>query len=67
MTTKEGMIGIAENEQTIAIVEVNAETDFVAKNERFQEFFENVAEEVAATNPASLEAFLQQKYSKDQL
>lgn len=63
--TKEGMIGFAENSQAIAIVEVNAETDFVAKNERFKEFLENIAEEVAKTNPPSLDAFLQQKYSKE--
>lgn len=63
--TKEGMIGIAETEQTIAIVEANAETDFVVKNERFKQFLDNIAEEVARTNPPSLDAFLQQKYSKD--
>lgn len=63
--TKEGMIGTAEDGQTVAFVEVNAETDFVVKNERFQEFLKNIAEEVAKTNPPSLDAFMQQKYSKD--
>lgn len=63
--TNEGLIGHAETAQTIAVVEVNAETDFVVKNARFQEFARDVANEVAATKPASLEAFLQQKYSKD--
>jgi elongation factor Ts len=63
--TKEGMIGTAETDQTIAIVEANAETDFVVKNERFKQFLDNIAEEVARTNPPSLDAFLQQKYSKD--
>jgi elongation factor Ts len=63
--TKEGMIGTAENGQTVAIVEVNAETDFVVRNERFKQFLDNIAEEVAKTNPPSLDAFLQQKYSKD--
>jgi elongation factor Ts len=63
--TKEGMIGFAENGQTIAIVEANAETDFVVKNERFKQFLHNIAAEVAKTNPHSLEAFLQQKYSKE--
>jgi elongation factor Ts len=62
---KEGKIGIAEASNTIALVEVNAETDFVVKNNRFQEFVQNIAEEVAKTNPPSLEAFLQQKYSKE--
>lgn len=63
--TKEGMIGTAETPQTVAIVEVNAETDFVVKNDRFKEFLDNIAEEVAHTNPPSLDAFLQQKYSKE--
>lgn len=64
-TTNEGMIGTAEKNGAIAIVEVNAETDFVVKNDRFQEFLKSIAEEVAATQPATLESFLQQKYSKD--
>lgn len=63
--TNEGLIGSAESQKAIALVEVNAETDFVVKNDRFQEFLKNIAEEVAATCPASLEAFLQQHYSKD--
>ncbi len=63
--TKEGMIGIAESGSTVAIVEANAETDFVVKNERFKQFLDNIAEEAAKTSPASLDAFLQQKYSKD--
>ncbi len=61
----EGMIGSAENNKVIAVVEVNAETDFVVKNDRFQEFLKNVAEEVATTTPSSLEAFLSQKFSKE--
>jgi elongation factor Ts len=63
--TNEGLIGTDEHKSTIAIVEVNAETDFVVKNERFKHFLDSIAAEVAATVPASLEAFLQQKYSKD--
>ncbi|HEV8051997.1 MAG TPA: translation elongation factor Ts [Parachlamydiaceae bacterium] len=64
-TTNEGMIGTAETSSAIAIVEVNAETDFVVKNDRFQEFLSNIVKEAAETQPASLEAFLQQTYSKD--
>jgi elongation factor Ts len=63
--TKEGMIGTAESGNTVAIVEVNAETDFVAKNERFKQFLDHIAQEVAQTNPSSLDAFLQQKFSQD--
>lgn len=63
--TNEGMIGFAETPSIVAIVEVNAETDFVVKNDRFKQFLNDIAHEAAATNPASLEAFLHQKYSKD--
>lgn len=63
--TKEGMIATAETDTTVAVVEVNAETDFVVKNDRFKEFLENIAQEVAQTTPPSLDAFLQQKFSKE--
>lgn len=63
--TKEGLIAVAETDQAVAVVEVNAETDFVVKNERFRQFAENIAEEIAKTKPSSLDAFLQQKYSKE--
>lgn len=63
--TKEGTIVAKETADLVAIVEVNAETDFVVKNEKFQEFCKNIAEEIAQTKPASLEAFMAQQYSKD--
>lgn len=40
----EGLIGIASAPGVAAMVEVNAETDFVARNETFQEFVEHVAQ-----------------------
>ena len=40
------------------VLEVNAETDFVAKNETFQTFVKDVAEVVKAQNPADVEALL---------
>lgn len=63
--TNEGLIAAAETPSSVALVEVNAETDFVVKNDRFLEFLQNIAEEVAKTSPSSLESFLEQKYSKD--
>jgi elongation factor Ts len=63
--TQEGMICHKEDAHHIAIAEINAETDFVVKNERFQEFCKKVVDEVLLTKPASVEAFMQQKYSKD--
>lgn len=61
----EGMIATSETPTTIALVEVNAETDFVVKNEKFQKFLHALAEDVAKTHPHSLDAFKKQKYSKD--
>jgi len=63
--TNEGLISVSETPSVIALAEINAETDFVAKNDKFKQFSSNIANEVAATKPASLEAFLLQKYSKD--
>ena len=45
------------------VVEVNAETDFVGKNEKFVDFVKGVAATVAACNPADLEALLACKYN----
>src|SRR5262249_16747077 len=58
-------IGFAQNSQAVALAEVKAETDFVVNNDRFAEFLMNVVNEVLRSHPASLDAFLQQKYSKE--
>lgn len=63
--TNEGVIRSADNGKTVALVEINAETDFVVNNERFQEFATNLDEEVCQTQPANVEDFLAQTYSKD--
>lgn len=63
--TNEGMISNAESAERVAVTEINSETDFVVQNALFQQFVKDMAEEVAKSNPASLEAFLAQKYSKD--
>ena len=44
------------------VLEVNAETDFVAKNEKFVDFVKGVAATVAANKPATLEELLECKY-----
>jgi elongation factor Ts len=44
----EGLVGVASTTNKAAIVEINAETDFVARNETFQEFVAKVAEIVLA-------------------
>lgn len=63
--TNEGLIGHAEGPDAFSLVEVNAETDFVTQNDKFKQFLRDVAQEVADTKPASLEAFVQQPYRKD--
>ena len=45
-----------------SIVEVNAESDFVAKNDLFVEYVQNVAKVVAKENPADLDALFACKY-----
>jgi elongation factor Ts len=47
----EGLIGIATAPQRAAMVEVNSETDFVARNEAFQAFVETVAKLALETGP----------------
>ncbi len=49
---------VSEDGKVGAIVEVNAETDFVAKNEEFKTFVMNVAKQVAKTNPKDVETLL---------
>jgi len=44
------------------VVEVNAETDFVAKNEKFTDFVAGVAQAVVKNNPANLDALMAGKY-----
>lgn len=56
--TAEGVVSafIAPDGKAGAVVEVNCETDFVAKNDDFIAFAKNVAETVAQNNPADIEA-----------
>ncbi len=60
----EGLVAayVSADKKVGAIVEVNAETDFVAKNEEFVEFVNDVAEIVATANPASVDALLETGY-----
>jgi elongation factor Ts len=56
--TAEGVVSafIAMDNKTGAVVEVNCETDFVAKNDDFVAFAKNVAETVAKNNPVDIAA-----------
>ena len=54
----EGRVGSFVSSTVGAMVEVNCETDFVAKNEEFIELTNNLAELVATANPADVDALL---------
>ena len=54
----EGRVGSYVSDSVGAMIEVNCETDFVAKNEEFIELTNNLAELVATANPADVDAFL---------
>ncbi len=58
----EGMAYAAVIDGIGVVVEVNAETDFVAKNEKFVDFVHGVAATVAANKPADLDALMACKY-----
>ena len=54
----EGLVASAVLDNAGAMVEVNCETDFVAKNEEFKELTANLAKFVASSNPADVDALL---------
>lgn len=54
----EGLIASSIQDNCGAMIEVNCETDFVAKNEEFKKLSANLAEFVAKSNPADVDAFL---------
>lgn len=64
----EGIVAtcISEDEKHAVVVEVNAETDFVAKNEKFQNYVADVAEQALASSAADMDAFMAEKWAKDE-
>ena len=56
---------VSEDGKKAVVVEVNAETDFVAKNDKFQGYVAQVAEEVMETEAADVEAFLAETWKFD--
>ena len=61
----EGICRIAIDGGKAAVVEVNSETDFVAKNEVFQNFVETVAKQALASDAADVEGLLQESFLGD--
>lgn len=56
---------VSEDGKSAAIVEVNSETDFVAKNAQFQGYVADVAAQVLASGAEDMEAFLAEPWTKD--
>ncbi|MSS63735.1 translation elongation factor Ts [Velocimicrobium porci] len=56
---------IVKEDKTAAVVEVNSETDFVAKNEEFQNFVTAVAEQAINSEAKDMDAFLAENWNAD--
>ncbi|MDD3254058.1 MAG: translation elongation factor Ts [Lachnospiraceae bacterium] len=57
---------VSEDGKTAVVVEVNAETDFVAKNEKFQTYVREVAAQALTTKAADMDAFFEEKWTLDE-
>ena len=65
--TAEGTVAILRDGNTAAMVEVNAETDFVAKNDSFIEFVNGLLRTILAVKPADVEALKAAKFDGSDL
>ena len=63
----EGIVvtALSDDAKKAVVVEVNAETDFVAKNEKFQTYAADVASQALKSNAADMDAFMAEKWEKD--
>ncbi len=63
----EGLVAttVSEDGKKAAIVEVNSETDFVAKNDMFQAYVADVAAQALSTDAADIDAFLAEPWAAD--
>ena len=57
------MLKVSEDGKKAVAVEVNAETDFVAKNEKFQGYVAQVAELALNTKAADIDAFMEEEWT----
>ena len=62
----EGLVRVVVKEDKVAaVVEVNSETDFVAKNEDFQSYVDAVAQQAVASRSTDMEAFMNEAWNLD--
>ncbi len=62
----EGVVAILTENNVTAMVEVNSETDFVAKNESFQAFVKDILKAILANRPADVDALMGNKINAEQ-
>ncbi|MCM1178714.1 MAG: translation elongation factor Ts [Clostridium sp.] len=56
---------VSDDNKKAAVVEVNSETDFVAKNEKFQDYVAKVANQVLVSSAADKDAFMAEAWAED--
>ncbi|MEE0457559.1 MAG: translation elongation factor Ts, partial [Anaerovibrio sp.] len=61
----EGVVAAASDGKTACIVEINSETDFVAKNEKFRNYVADVAAQALNTTAADIDAFMAEPWALD--
>ena len=63
----EGIVAtcVSEDNKVASIVEVNSETDFVAKNDTFRDYVAKVAAQAAKTTATDIDAFLEEAWAED--
>jgi len=66
-TTRHGLIGISKDRVGVAMVEINCETDFVARNEKFQSLVAEAARACARNIPSDISATHQINYNSEEL
>ncbi len=64
----EGIVdtALSADEKQAVVVEVNAETDFVAKNEKFKSYVAEIADQALTTSAASMDEFFNEKWALDE-
>ena len=62
----EGIVkAVVKDDKLAAIVEVNSETDFVAKNDEFQGFVDTVVNQIVESDAADMDAFMAEPWAAD--
>ncbi len=66
-STSEGGIFsyVHHNKKVASLVELQCETDFVSGNKEFQSFGQELAMQIASSNPSNIEDLLSQEYNRD--